>query len=98
MVEGVRLESVCASNGTAGSNPVLSAIEKEHAFACSFSMDKISASIKGRSPRPAADVRVWVKAGGLSLWELPQAHDVAGVQRWCACGVEEHEFVRHGAP
>ena len=25
MVEGARLESVCASNGTAGSNPVLSA-------------------------------------------------------------------------
>ena len=27
MVEGARLESVCASDGTAGSNPVLSAIE-----------------------------------------------------------------------
>ena len=26
MVEGVRLESVCGSNVTAGSNPVLSAI------------------------------------------------------------------------
>jgi hypothetical protein len=27
VVEGARLESVCASNGTAGSNPVLSAIK-----------------------------------------------------------------------
>ena len=27
MVEGARLESVCTSNGTAGSNPVLSAMK-----------------------------------------------------------------------
>ena len=32
MVEGARLESVCASNGTAGSNPVLSAIEIPRAY------------------------------------------------------------------
>ena len=34
MVEGARLESVCASNGTAGSNPVLSASKITHPVGC----------------------------------------------------------------
>ncbi len=32
VVEGVRLESVCACKRTAGSNPVLSAILRRHPF------------------------------------------------------------------
>ena len=36
VVEGARLESVCASNGTAGSNPVLSAKKNDQTFVWSF--------------------------------------------------------------
>ena len=45
VAEGARLESVCASNGTAGSNPVLSAREKA-AKACASL--QLSFSLKSR--------------------------------------------------